>query len=236
MFVTGKHTQSWTSDMIVLVSSEFLNFQFRGRNMANTFYSFSKFKKFGGHQRKNISTKVLRTNDLFKRRITIGLIRNSHYDPETGRWLSKDPIRFNGGNNFYSYANNDSINGIDPDGMNTRLTVDWGHFALEVDDPNRPGQVVTISMGPKTGTTLLQVATGNTAGEVAITPGRNGGAVVNEIYQGSDADRQVIKTAELLEKQYQSGELNYEVFGYDSKGNTSNCFTFSWALQHSVGH
>lgn len=39
------------------------------------------------------------------------------YDPETGRWLSKDPILFNGGDtNLFGYVANDPINFIDPDG------------------------------------------------------------------------------------------------------------------------
>ncbi len=32
------------------------------------------------------------------------------------RWLSKDPIRFGGGLNFYAYCGNDPVNCIDPDG------------------------------------------------------------------------------------------------------------------------
>lgn len=38
------------------------------------------------------------------------------YDPEVGRWTSKDPILFNGGNNFYGYAQNDPVNMVDPEG------------------------------------------------------------------------------------------------------------------------
>lgn len=39
------------------------------------------------------------------------------YDPETGRWTSKDPILFNGSDtNLYGYTFNDPINFIDPNG------------------------------------------------------------------------------------------------------------------------
>ncbi len=40
------------------------------------------------------------------------------YDPETGRFVSKDPILFNGGStNLYSYSVNDPVNFIDPTGL-----------------------------------------------------------------------------------------------------------------------
>ncbi len=48
-----------------------------------------------------------------------GLIRFGarDYDPALGRWLSKDPILFEGGDaNLYGYVMNDPVNWIDPEG------------------------------------------------------------------------------------------------------------------------
>jgi RHS repeat-associated protein len=39
------------------------------------------------------------------------------YDPFTGRWLTKEPLRFKGAWNFYTYANGDPINHFDYTGM-----------------------------------------------------------------------------------------------------------------------
>lgn len=40
------------------------------------------------------------------------------YDPQTGRWLTKDPIGFEGGDqNLFGYVGSDSINFIDPSGL-----------------------------------------------------------------------------------------------------------------------
>jgi len=40
------------------------------------------------------------------------------YDAETGRWTSKDPIRFSGGDmNLYGYVVQDPVNRIDPEGL-----------------------------------------------------------------------------------------------------------------------
>ena len=40
------------------------------------------------------------------------------YDAQTGRWMSKDPILFNGGDtNLYGYVGSDPVNFVDPNGL-----------------------------------------------------------------------------------------------------------------------
>jgi len=56
-----------------------------------------------------------------------GLVRFGarEYDPETGRWLAPDPIRFRSGSyNLYQYNVGDPINFIDPFGL-----YEWGYPA-----------------------------------------------------------------------------------------------------------
>jgi RHS repeat-associated protein len=49
--------------------------------------------------------------------------RARFYDPDSGRWLSRDPIRENGGINLYGYVGNDPVNKSDPFGLDfTNLT------------------------------------------------------------------------------------------------------------------
>ena len=49
-----------------------------------------------------------------------GLQSNLHrwYDPATGRWMSEDPIGFEGRDgNLYAYVGNGPVNGVDPSGL-----------------------------------------------------------------------------------------------------------------------
>jgi RHS repeat-associated protein len=40
-----------------------------------------------------------------------------YYNPETGRWLNRDPIGERGGINLYAFCSNDSVNRFDPFGL-----------------------------------------------------------------------------------------------------------------------
>lgn len=49
-------------------------------------------------------------------------IAQAHYDPQVGRWMSRDPIAENGGLNLYGFAGNDGVNKIDRFGLKSTLS------------------------------------------------------------------------------------------------------------------
>ena len=52
------------------------------------------------------------------------------YDAETGRWISKDPIGFAGGDtNLYGYVANDPVNFVDPRGTDITINLYGGQAA-----------------------------------------------------------------------------------------------------------
>lgn len=66
-----------------------------------------------------------------------------YYDPETGRWVTRDPIGYEGGINLYGYCGNDPANAIDPLGLQS--IGEWymggmGGFSDWVDDNLMGGQ------------------------------------------------------------------------------------------------
>jgi RHS repeat-associated protein len=81
-----------------------------------------------------------------------GLHYNWHrfYDPETGRYISADPIGLTGGMNLYAYVKNDPINWIDPWGLLGEVVtfqpVGWGSSSFGHTAYNDNGTV--YSFGP----------------------------------------------------------------------------------------
>lgn len=78
-----------------------------------------------------------------------GLVRFGarDYDAETGRWTSKDPILFNGGDtNLYGYVLNDPINFIDPMGTDANLVTGENliHTYVEIGQPGSTGTRVEL--------------------------------------------------------------------------------------------
>ena len=70
-------------------------------------------------------------------------MRARYYDPETGRFINKDPIGYAGGINLYTYVGNNLINWIDKDGRKTIVITihDAGvgtHSAVYVNNSGSP--------------------------------------------------------------------------------------------------
>ena len=74
---------------------------------------------------------------------TLYYFRVRWYEPETGRWLSPDPIGISGGLNLYAFCGNDPVNFVDPWGLahfGTRpLNVRGGRLGYEVISGKIPG-------------------------------------------------------------------------------------------------
>jgi RHS repeat-associated protein len=52
------------------------------------------------------------------------LLGARYYDPSIGRFISRDPIRYRGGDaNLYRYCGNNPVNGIDPDGCFAQVPI-----------------------------------------------------------------------------------------------------------------
>ena len=84
------------------------------------------------------------------------------YDPETGRWISRDPILFHGGDsNLYGYVLNDPVDAIDPIGL-------WG---IKVAAFDGVGGYIQFGVNPD-GSVYVSGGVGFGVGiDVNLTPG-----------------------------------------------------------------
>jgi RHS repeat-associated protein len=97
------------------------------------------------------------------------------YSAETGKWLSKDPIGFSGGDtNLYGYVLNDPVNAIDPSGL-ARCTYSISEARL-VCESNDGSQTINLNAGASLtplpeGHYDIRKAPGQTQGNWFLDPG-----------------------------------------------------------------
>ena len=68
----------------------------------------------------------------------IDYYRARYYNPQTGRFISEDPMGFRAGPNFYAYAGDDPIDFIDPFGMDRGPNGCGGNDGTSCNDPWLP--------------------------------------------------------------------------------------------------
>jgi len=86
--------------------------------------------------------------------------RNRYYDPQAGRFLSEDPLRFTAGINFYGYVKNNSANLTDPYGLKVQKCCRdpqinwWADFLIKLTGQKHcfiKTDTVSAGMGPANG-------------------------------------------------------------------------------------
>lgn len=107
-------------------------------------------------------------------------VRNRWYDPETGRFMTEDPIGLDGGLNVYVFGGNDLINLADPWGLDPctqeQLDHGWKTVDGQCEAPNKlPTVVVTAepSGGPRVSRIILRSRGGNV---MSLPAGGGGGS------------------------------------------------------------
>ncbi len=68
-----------------------------------------------------------------------------YYEPETGRYLTPDPIGLRGGANAYGYAANDPLRAVDPKGLRTIIVGD--SIQIRPEDPSVPPVDIPNTVG-----------------------------------------------------------------------------------------
>ena len=82
-----------------------------------------------------------------------------YYDPEIGRYLTRDPIGYGDGLNVYLYVGNNPINGIDPTGL-AELLVHAVHTGVATPDLSDPATKAGMSLSAKSNPSLTQMRYG----------------------------------------------------------------------------
>jgi RHS repeat-associated protein len=89
---------------------------YRGRSVATWDYDdFGETTQLSGSP--SVYNPFLYTGQELDKETGFYHLRARHYAPSLGKFLSRDPIGYAGGSNLYSYCGGDSINCVDPSGL-----------------------------------------------------------------------------------------------------------------------
>jgi RHS repeat-associated protein len=163
--------------------------------------------------------------------------RARDYDPVVGRWLQRDPIKFEGGDtNLYAYVGNDPVNYVDPSGLDREIIRDptgYTHDVLHLFTPGVPNSDVYIEFGPGVNVGKDQAAS-DVTGVVTISPNRPRGSVVPGSYQRTSASQDRATLLAALANRYRAidGQLSYNFLGgllkpYSQGDSATNCRGFA---------
>ncbi|WP_194286814.1 RHS repeat-associated core domain-containing protein [Pseudomonas helleri] len=93
-------------------------------------WGLAKEKRTDSATRENIRNPLRFQGQYFDTETGLHYNRYRYYDPQVGRFISKDPIGFAGGLNVYAYAPN-PVGWVDPFGLESVDTLKPGPFAVE---------------------------------------------------------------------------------------------------------
>ena len=114
-------------------------------------WGLAKEKRTDNAIRENIRNPLRFQGQYFDTETGLHYNRYRYYDPQVGRFISKDPIGFAGGLNFYAYAPN-PVGWVDPFGLNR--TNKQGHYHGPKPKYHNPGHHDLSSGNFRGGTTL----------------------------------------------------------------------------------
>jgi RHS repeat-associated protein len=126
-------------------------------------------------------------------------MRARYYDPETGRFISEDPIGFEGGDvNLYVYVGNNPIGAIDPNGQDIYLMT-GNNVTLPFTDIKNPLQDALHQ----------SIVVDTPHGKRGFSFGMSGvGITVSSTWLGQDSPTATILKGQIYETGYTQGRIN----------------------------